>query len=277
MMKTWFITGVSSGLGRALAIAALSAGDFVAGSVRNADAADEFRGLHPDKAKAFIMDVTDHAAVNRTILAAESEFGGIDVLVNNAGVSLEGTVEETGWPEIFEQFQVNLFGPVAVIKAALPGMRARRRGQIVNVTSLAGYATGGGTGFYAAAKLALEGVSKSLAKECAPFGIGVMIVIPGAFRTDLGGNRRSARDSIADYAGQNEARRARLAALSGHQRGDPEKAAHAIITAVNASAPPGRFLLGVDAVDFVSADLAAFGDEITCWAALSRATDLAGA
>jgi NAD(P)-dependent dehydrogenase (short-subunit alcohol dehydrogenase family) len=272
-MKKWFITGVSSGLGRALAVAALGAGDLVAGSVRHEAAREKFNALHPDRAQAFIIDVADHEAVTRGIRDADEAVGGIDVLVNNAGVSLEGTLEETGWAEIYEQFRVNVFGPVAVMKAALPAMRARRGGMILNITSLAGYATGGGTGFYGGAKLALEGISKSLAKECAPFGIEVMTVIPGAFRTDLGGNRRSAADSIADYAPQNEARRARLAALSGHQRGDPRRAAQAIITAVNSAPAPRRLVLGVDAADYVTADLAAFGEEIRQWESVSRATD----
>jgi NAD(P)-dependent dehydrogenase (short-subunit alcohol dehydrogenase family) len=272
-MRKWFITGVSSGLGRALAVAALAAGDAVAGTVRQEQARDAFAALQPDRARGFIMDVTDHDAVTRVLREADAAIGGIDVLVNNAGVSLEGTIEETGWTEILEQFQTNVFGPVAVIKAALPAMRQRRHGKIVNITSLAGYATGGGTGFYAGAKLALEGISRSLAMECAPFGIEVMTVIPGAFRTELGTNRRSARGRIADYAPQNEARHARLAALSGHQRGDPARAAQAIIAAVDAAPSPRRLLVGVDAADHVTADLAAFGDEIRRWEKVSRATD----
>jgi len=272
-MRKWFITGVSSGLGRALAVAALAAGDIVAGSVRQARARDEFIALHPKHAHAFMMDVTDHDAVTRVVQAADQDLGGIDVLVNNAGVSLEGTIEETGWAEILEQFHVNVFGPIAVIKAVLPAMRQRRRGKIVNITSLAGYATGGGTGFYSGAKLALEGISKSLAGECASFGIEVMTVIPGAFRTELGVNRRSAHDGIADYAAQNEARRARLAALSGHQRGDPARAAQAILAAINAAPSPRRLVVGVDAVDHIRADLAAFGEEMTQWDEVSRATD----
>jgi len=274
-MKKWFITGVSSGLGRALAMAALGAGDVVAGSVRTDAARQNFVALHPARAHGFIMDMADHEAVTENIRAADEAIGGIDVLVNNAGISLEGTVEETGWADIFEQFQVNVFGPVAAMKAVLPAMRERRRGQIVNITSLAGYVTGGGTGFYAGAKLALEGISKSVAKECADFGIEVMIVIPGAFRTDLGANRRSVRDSIPDYAAQNAARRARLGALSGQQRGDPSRAAHAIMTAVNAVPAPQRLVLGVDAADYVAADLAAFADEIRQWEGVSRATDFA--
>jgi len=272
-MRKWFITGVSSGLGRALAVAALAAGDAVAGTVRRAEARDDFIALHPARAHAFIMDVTDHDAVASVVRAADEVVGGIDVLVNNAGFSLEGTIEETGWTEIFEQFQAHVFGPLAVIRAVLPAMRARRRGMIVNISSLAGYATGGGTGIYAGAKLALEGISKSLAKECEAFGVAVMIVIPGALRTELGGNRRSARDGIADYAAQNEARRARLAALSGHQRGDPARAAQAIMTAVGARPAPRRLVVGVDAADYVKADLAAFGEEIARWEAVSRATD----
>jgi len=272
-MKRWFITGVSSGLGRALAEAALAAGDVVAGTVRQVEARDGFIALHPARAHGFIMDVSDHAAVARVVQAADDATGGLDVVVNNAGVSLEGTIEETSWAEINEQFRVNLFGPVAVIRAALPAMRARRRGKIVNITSLAGYATGGGTGFYGGAKLALEGISKSLGLECAPFGIEVITVIPGAFRTALGSNRRSAQDGIADYADQNEARRARLAALSGHQRGDPARAAQAILAAVDAVPSPRRLVVGVDAADLIRADLASFGEDITRWESVSRCTD----
>jgi NAD(P)-dependent dehydrogenase (short-subunit alcohol dehydrogenase family) len=272
-MTKWFITGVSSGLGRALAVAALAAGDTVAGSVRRIEDRKDFNELQPGRAHAFIMDVTDHDAVTRVIQAADEAVGGIDVLVNNAGVSLQGTIEETGWTEILEQFQVNVFGPLAVIKAVLPAMRKRRRGFIVNITSLAGYATGGGTGVYAGAKLALEGISKSLSKECEDFGIQVMIVIPGAFRTELGTNRRAVPNSIADYAAQNEARRTRLAAVSGQQRGDPIRAAQAIITAIKTTQPPRRLVLGADAADYVAADLAAFGDEMKLWDAVSRNTD----
>jgi NAD(P)-dependent dehydrogenase (short-subunit alcohol dehydrogenase family) len=274
MSRKWFITGVSSGLGRDLALAALAAGDLVAGSVRSDDARRAFNALHPQNAKAYVMDVTDAAAVTAAIARAEAETGGIEILVNNAGFSFIGTLEESDWTDIRAVFETNFFGALAVIKAALPFMRQRRRGTIVNVTSLAGYAAGSGVGLYAGTKLALEGISKGLAKELAPFGIGVMIVVPGAFRTDLGKNRLVGVDRIDDYAAQNEALRRQLAALTGQQRGDPQKAAAAILKAVAVTPLPRYLALGPDAVDNIAADLDAIKTDLQQWDQLSRSTDL---
>jgi NAD(P)-dependent dehydrogenase (short-subunit alcohol dehydrogenase family) len=153
-MYKWFITGLSSGLGRAIAIAAIEAGDTVAGTVRTLAAQREFNALHATRAIALIADVTDHEAVTTAVQRAGRELDGIDIVVNNAGYSFLGTLEEAEWPDIRAQFETNLFGPIAVIKAALPGMRARRRGLIINVSSSAAYTTGGGVGFYSATKLA---------------------------------------------------------------------------------------------------------------------------
>ncbi len=273
-VRRWFITGVSSGLGQALAEAALDAGDIVAGTVRTSEAQRDFARLHAERAIGYRADVTDHAAVAAAVSAAGRETGGIDIVVNNAGYSSEGTLEETGWVDIRAQFEANLFGPIAVMKAALPAMRARRSGLIVNVTSMAGIVPAAGVGAYGGSKLALESISDALALEVEPFGIGVMIVVPGAFRTDLGRNRHSISDSIADYAPQNIARRARLAALSGSQRGDPRKAAHAILTAVDAAPRPRRLLLGPDAVGHIDDFLIRYRDEIARWRPVSSATDL---
>lgn len=273
-MQKWLITGVSSGLGRALAKAVASQGCKVAGTVRTVQAQRDFAALHPGLCHGFLLDVTDHDAVATTIAAADEALGGIDVLVNNAGYSFEGTLEETSWADIYGQYAANVFGPIAVMKAMLPFMRERRRGLMMNVTSMAGYVTGAGIGAYGSAKLALEGVSRALAQEVSPFGIHVMTVIPGAFRTGLGQNRRSAEDGIADYQPQNMARRARLAALSGHQRGDPHKAAAAIIAAAQAQKPPHRLVLGLDAVAAVADDLRQFEAEIRAWENLSKGLDL---
>jgi len=274
-MRRWFITGVSSGLGRALAQAALEVGDVVAGTVRSEPARRDFAALHADRAFGYVMDVTDHAAVAAAVHAAQAETGALDIVVNNAGYSLEGTLEETGWADIEAQFAANLFGPIAVIKAVLPAMRARHSGLIVNVTSLAGLLSSPGVGIYGGAKLALESVSDALAQEVEPFGIGVMVVVPGAFRTDLGLNRRSAADTIADYAEQNSRRRQRLAALSGHQRGDPAKAAQAVLAAIGTVPRPRRFLVGGDAVEHVRGFLSRYDAEIERWQAVSSETDLA--
>jgi NAD(P)-dependent dehydrogenase (short-subunit alcohol dehydrogenase family) len=275
-MQKWFITGVSSGLGRALAQALAAQGDKVAGTVRTPQARDDFAAMRPGLCQGFLLDVTDHDAVATAIGAADEALGGIDVLVNNAGYSFEGTLEEAAWADIYGQFATNVFGPIAVMKAVLPFMRRRRRGLIMNVTSMAGYVTGAGIGAYGGAKLALEGISSALAQEVEPFGIHVMTVIPGAFRTDLGGNRHSAEDRIADYLPQNVARRERLAALSGHQRGDPRKAAMAIIAAAQAHKPPRRLVLGIDAVAAVADRLRQFEAEISAWENLSAGLDLDG-
>jgi NAD(P)-dependent dehydrogenase (short-subunit alcohol dehydrogenase family) len=275
-MRKWLITGVSSGLGRALAQAVAAQGDRVAGTVRTQQAQQDFAGLHPGLTQGFLLDVTDHHAVQTTIRAADEALGGIDVLVNNAGYSFEGTLEETAWAEIYGQFAANFFGPIAVMKAVLPIMRARQSGLIMNVTSMAAYVAGAGIGAYGSAKLALEAMSRAVAQEVAPFGVHVMTVVPGAFRTDLGQNRRSAEDSIADYLPQNLARRERLAALSGHQRGDPRKAADAIVAVAQARNPPRRLVLGMDAVAAVADDLQQFEAEIRAWESLSNGLDLDG-
>jgi NAD(P)-dependent dehydrogenase (short-subunit alcohol dehydrogenase family) len=275
-MRKWLITGVSSGLGRALAQAVAAQGDKVAGTVRTRQAQQDFAELHPGLTQGFLLDVTDHEAAATTIRAANEALGGIDVLVNNAGFSFEGTLEETAWAEIYAQFAANFFGPIAVMKAVLPIMRARQSGLIINVTSIAGYVAGAGIGAYGSAKLALEAMSRAVAQEVAPFGVHVMTVVPGAFRTDLGQSRRSAEDSIADYLPQNMARRERLAALSGHQRGDPSKAAKAIIAAAQAPSPPRRLVLGMDAVAAALEDLRQFEAEIRTWESLSDGLDLAG-
>jgi NAD(P)-dependent dehydrogenase (short-subunit alcohol dehydrogenase family) len=276
-MRNWLITGVSSGLGRALAQAVAEGGGVVAGTVRTAEALRDFAGLHEGRTHGYVLDVTDHAAVAAVIREADIALGGIDVLVNNAGYSFEGTLEEAGWDDIHGQFAANVFGPVAMMKAALPMMRARGHGLIMNVSSMAAHATGGGIGAYGGAKAALEGISRACALEVEPFGIHVMTVIPGAFRTELGRNRRSAAGCIAAYQPQNLARRERLAALSGHQRGDPRKAAAAMIAAANADPPPRRLVLGVDAVEGISSELRNFEAEIKRWEALSLGLDLAGA
>jgi len=274
-MKNWFITGLSSGLGRALALAAIEAGDTVTGTVRTEAAQRDVNALHPTRALALLADVTDHAAVTAAVHQAETQLGGIDILVNNAGYSFLGTLEEAEWPDIRAQFETNLFGPIAVIKAALPGMRARKTGLIINVSSAAAYATGGGVGFYGATKMALDGLSKALAQELGPFGIKVMLAVPGAYRTDLGANRKTPTESIPDYAEQNAARRDHLARLTGQQRGDPAKAAALILKAASAPSIPQYLALGPDAVDAIHTSLVPLTADIAAWEPFSRATDLA--
>jgi NAD(P)-dependent dehydrogenase (short-subunit alcohol dehydrogenase family) len=269
-MRNWLITGVSSGLGRALAEAALARGDIVTGTLRNPTAAAAFEALAPGRSRAAVLDVTDGQAVSRVAAAA----GAIDVLVNNAGYSLEGVVEATNLGEIRAQIETHLVAPILLIQATLPGMRARRCGHILNIGSLAAHTPGGGTSIYAAVKAALETLSTGLAREVAPFGICVTAVIPGAFRTALGASRHSAGAEIEDYAASDATRRVRLAALSGAQRGDPAKAAAAILALTDAESPLGRFAVGPDAIEGLRTHAAALIADAALSEPLGGRTDI---
>lgn len=272
--KTFFITGVSSGFGRSLAVEALAAGHRVVGTVRNAAAATAFTGLHEGLAFAKILDVTDQAGVAAIVADVEAEIGAIDVLVNNAGYGMEGIIEESSMDDLRRQFEVNVFGAVAVIQAVLPFMRRRRAGHIVNITSMGGHTTFVGLGFYHGSKFALEGISETLAKEVKGFGIAVTAVAPGMFRTDWSGRSMiRAPRSIADYDDMFEPMRAVRAARSGKQKGDPRMAALAILTLVDSATPPTHLLLGPDAVEAVGAKISALQGEIAAWKSVSMSTD----
>ncbi len=275
-MRSWFITGTSSGLGRAIAEAALARGDRVAGTVRTAEAATAFAALAPGRAQPILLDVADHAAARRAIAEVEMAAGGIDVLMNNAGYSLEGCVEASDALEVRAQIDTHFLAPITLIQAALPAMRRRRSGHILNVGSLAAHTTNAGTAVYAGVKAAIETLSVGLAQELAPFGIRVTAVIPGAFRTRIGDARRSAAAALDDYAPADAARRQRLAAMSGRQRGDPVRGAQAVLALVDAADPPVRFALGPDAIDGLRAHAAALLDAADRWEALGSATDLEG-
>jgi NAD(P)-dependent dehydrogenase (short-subunit alcohol dehydrogenase family) len=272
--KTFFITGVSSGFGRSLAVEALAAGHRVVGTVRNAAAATAFTGLHEGRAFGKILDVTDHAGVAAIVADVEAEIGAIDVLVNNAGYGMEGIIEESSMDDLRRQFEVNVFGAVAVIQAVLPFMRRRHAGHIVNITSMGGHTTFVGLGFYHGSKFALEGISETLAKEVKGFGIAVTAVAPGMFRTDWSGRSMiRAPRSIADYDDMFEPMRAARAARSGKQNGDPRMAALAILTLVESATPPTHLLLGPDAVEAVGAKISALQGEIAAWKSVSMSTD----
>jgi NAD(P)-dependent dehydrogenase (short-subunit alcohol dehydrogenase family) len=272
--KLFFITGVSSGFGRALAEAALADGHRVVGTVRNDAARTEFEALGPGRAFATLLDVTDIAAIAPAVAKIEAEIGAIDVAVNNAGYGHEGTVEESPLEDLRRQFEVNFFGAVAVIQAVLPYMRQRRAGHIVNITSMGGLMTLPGLAYYHASKFALEGLSESLGKEVKGFGIAVTAVEPGGFRTDWAGRSmvRTER-KIADYDEVFEPLRARRQGYNGKQAGDPAKAARAILTLVESENPPAHLLLGPDAVKLVREKLDALTSEIETWEKLSLSTD----
>ena len=272
--KLFFISGVSSGFGRAFAEAALAAGHRVVGSLRSAADLQAFEQDPSGRAFGVLLDVTDDAAIDAAIAGVERDHGPIEVLVNNAGYGHEGILEESPLAELRRQFDVNLFGAVALIKAVLPGMRQRRSGRIINITSMGGFITMPGIAYYCGSKFALEGISETLASEVMDFGIFVTAVAPGSFRTYWAGRsmQRSER-SIADYDALFGPIRAAREGKSGRQNGDPRKAAQVLLQLVAMESPPTHLLLGSDALQLVQAKLAALQDEIARYAELSRSTD----
>lgn len=275
MKKLFLITGVSSGFGRALAGAALEAGHRVVGTVRAPEQAEAFAARCPGHAHAELLDVRDSDAVARVVMRVERDVGAIDVLVNNAGYGHEGVLEESPLEDMRRQFDVNVFGAVAMIKAVLPAMRQRRRGHIINITSMGGTITMPGIAYYCGSKFALEGISDTLSKELAPFGIFVTAVAPGSFRTDWAGRSMvRAPRHIADYdASFDPVRQARIA-NSGRQAGDPVKAARALLHLVDSPAPPSHLLLGSDALALVRAALTQRLEQIDAWEVVTRSTDV---
>ncbi|ALS60287.1 oxidoreductase [Pandoraea norimbergensis] len=271
--KIVLITGVSSGFGRALAQEALSAGHTVVGTVRNAEAKRDFESLSA-AAVGRVLDVTDFDRIGEVVSEIEASVGQIDVLVNNAGYGHEGVLEESPLSEMRRQFDVNVFGAVAMMKAVLPFMRARRRGHILNITSMGGYITMPGITYYCGSKFALEGISESLGKEVKPFGIAVTAVAPGSFRTDWAGRSmtRTPR-SIADYDEVFNPIRAAREEKNGKQLGDPVKAARAMLAVIAAEHPPAHLLLGSDALKLVRDKLAAMETELDTWETLTVSTD----
>jgi len=274
-MPTWFITGCSTGLGRALAEAVLERGENAVITARDASTLQEFAKPYADTALALSLDVTDNARIAACVRQAESAFGGIDVLVNNAGYGYRAAVEEGEDGAVQKLFATNFFGPVELIKSVLPGMRARRGGAIVNISSIGAQARPPGSGYYSATKAALEAMSGSLRKEVAPLGIKVIAVEPGAFRTDFSGRSLTqSAEAIADYAETAGRRRKENDTMHGTQPGDPVKAAAAIIEAVASPQPPSLLLLGSDAVQTAADVLDAQRAEADAWKSLSTGTDL---
>ncbi|MYW96164.1 SDR family NAD(P)-dependent oxidoreductase [Amycolatopsis rubida] len=270
-MTTWLITGASSGLGRALAAHVLASGHEVVATARDTSAIDDLKAAYPETAMAVPLDVTDTSSVHAAVEAAEERFSGIDVLVNNAGYGYTAAVEEGEDEAVSRLFATNFFGPVALIKAALPGMRHRGHGLIVNISSVGARITIPGGGYYSAAKAALEGLSGSLRKEVEPLGLRVMVVEPGSFRTDFRG-RSADRSGIRIDAYDEVLGRAGSSAL-GPQRGAPDKAAAAILRAAEAAEPPKLLLLGSDALDGFHAAAADAAHDVGRFEQLSRSTD----
>ena len=275
-MTTLFITGVSSGLGRAFATEALAAGHTVVGTVRSRADADDFEALQVGRAHARLLDVTDDAAVVETVADIERTVGPIDVVIANAGYGVEGIFEETPLSELRAQFATNVFGVAATLQAALPYLRSRRRGHLMAVTSMGGLMAVPGMSAYCASKFAVEGMLESIAQEVAGLGIHVTAIEPGSFRTDWAGRSMTrAQRSITDYdALFDPIRQARITA-SGNQLGNPRKAGQAVLAILDEGAPPRHLVLGSDALRLVRSARAAVDRDIGQWEKLSRSTDFA--
>ena len=270
---TFFITGANSGFGFAIARAALAAGHRVIGTVRSDEARASLRGRLPD-AQAVLCDVTDFDAIPAIVEQAEQDHGPVDVLINNAGYGHEGVLEESPLEEMRRQFDVNVFGAVAVAKAFLPRFRERRRGFIVNVTSMGGLITMPGIAYYCGSKFALQGISEVMRAEMAPFGVHVTALCPGSFRTDWAGRSMVRTDrAIADYDALFDPIREARKEKAGNQLGDPDKLAQAVLTLVASDDPPPQLLLGSDALTLVRQRLSAIEAEISKWEPLTRSTD----
>ncbi|TDN59189.1 oxidoreductase [Paraburkholderia sp. BL10I2N1] len=271
----WLITGVSSGFGRALAEAVLARGDQVVGTVRNPSQIAAFEQMSPaGLAHGVLLDVTDASAVPQAIEQALERTGRIDVLVNNAGYGLFGALEEVSDTEARQVFDTNFFGTVNTVRAVLPHFRERGAGHIVNLSSVAGLIGITGCSLYCASKHAVEGLSESLAQELKPFGIRVMLVEPGGFRTNFAGSSlRWSEAVVPAYAETVGTMREQMTHYHGTQSGDPAKAAAAIIQAVQADEPPLRLALGPDAVSVARNKLAGLQKNLDAWAEVSTATD----
>lgn len=274
MRKTWLITGCSSGLGGHIAAMAAARGDRVVATARDPALLQPLVRQFPENLRAVQLDVTKPASVAAAIAYAEREFGGLDVLVNNAGIGFIGAVEEAEPSEYRPVFEVNVFGLIETTRLALPALRRRGGGRIVNLSSGAGLSGGPGSGYYSASKFAVEGFSESLAKEVEPFGIRVTIVEPGPFRTDfLGRSIAMANRVIPAYADTAGRRRAYRDSNDGKQAGDPRKAAAVIVQAVMATEPPLHLPLGPVAYDTAERKSQALRADMATWRDIALPTD----
>ena len=267
--RVWFITGASTGFGRKLAEAVLAKGDRVVATARKQESVADLERQNPSRARAVRLDVTDLAQVKASVQAAIDAFGRIDVLVNNAGYGLMGAVEEVSDVQIRQQFETNLFGLLNVTRAVLPLLREQRSGHILNVTSVGGQVSFPTFGMYHGTKYAIEGISESLAKEVAPFGVKVTIIEPGAFKTDFASRSFARAERIAAYQPLYEAL---INAFKDGVYGDPARAAQAMIQVVEADEPPLRLALGADALQIIRAKFNSELEEYKRWESVTVAT-----
>lgn len=275
MTSTWLITGSSRGLGRALAEAVLAAGNRLVATARNPDSLHDLTARFPETVRTVALDVTDPAAAQLAVETAVKAFGGLDVLVNNAGYGDVNSVEDTSLDAFRAQIETNLFGTIILTKAAIPVMRAQHSGRILQLSSVGGRLGAPGRAPYSAAKWAVEGFSESLALEMVLIGVHVTLVEPGGFRTDFAGPSTSLEEGRADYDAVVGAAARRQRAYDGQQPGDPARAAQVLLALASLDAPPLRLALGSDAFAAISAADAARLAERERWRALSESTDFA--
>lgn len=276
--RVWLITGSSSGFGRAIAQAVLDRGEKVVVTARNPQQVEDIQTKHPDRALAVQLDVTKPEQIKAAVEQAIAKFGRIDVLVNNAGYGAMGALEELSDEATRHQFETNVFGALNMMRAVLPSMRQHRSGYILNLSSVGGFVSFPGAGIYCATKFALEALSESLAKEVESLGIKIIIVEPGAFRTDFNGRSLVLADTqIADYESVISGFRQWLQDMDGKQPGDPVKAAEAMVQAVNSDNPPLRLALGADAVSAIETKLESVKTELDAWKDVAVNTAYEGA
>ena len=273
-MTTWLITGCSSGIGRGIAKAVLKHGDNAIVTARNISTVADIVENYPDTAIAVPLDITNIESIADAVKAAADNFGGVDVLVNNAGYGYRSSVEEGEEESVNLLFNTNFFGPIELIKQVLPYMRAQKKGAIINISSIAAARSGVGSGYYAASKAALELMTDGLMKEVAPLGIKVMTVEPGAFRTKFyDTSLKGTQKQIEDYADTAWKTRKENIVDNQDQPGDPDKAGEVIYETIQKENIPKRLLLGSDAVRIVSAEMKERLQEIEDWSAISTQTD----
>jgi NAD(P)-dependent dehydrogenase (short-subunit alcohol dehydrogenase family) len=269
--KIWLITGISSGLGEALAAAVIANGDFVIGTFRQQIQVDVFNNKHKNEAMGLKMDITNPDEIQKGIAKIQTQFGRIDVLVNNAGMGFAGAIEETSDAETRAVFEANFFGTLQVTQAVLPLLRGQKSGHIIQISSHGGIKAFAGFGIYNASKFALEGMSEALAQEIAPLGIKLTIVQPGPFRTNFAGNAFGlAAEHISDYDETAGAFRARMKGVDGKQEGNPAKAAEAIINIANIENPPLRLPLGRIPMTTITAKLQSVQADLDAWRAVAE-------
>ena len=274
MAKPWLITGCSSGLGRVLAEAVLARGDWLVATARKAASLASLTNRYPGSSRAAVLDVTEQGSAAAAVQLAEEAFGGLDVLVNNAGFGFMGAVEEATPDEYRPMFETNVFGLIETTRAALPALRKRPGGRVINLSSGAGIAGAAGYGYYNATKFAVEGLSEALAQELAPLGLRVVIVEPGPFRTMFQGRSiATARTSLNAYAGASGKLHTYRESNNGKQAGDPDKAVAVILKAVDAEAPPLHLPLGPVAYGLAEKKMAAFKADMDAWREMAVATD----